>query len=107
VNTGDLVNRMNFALGLSSDRIPGRADGLDSIAGAAGGQYGACGVDDGTANASGERKGTEAGDVAPWTGGERPDAIDVLSSFRPGNAAAGDQEFCRSRRMISSRWRRC
>ncbi len=23
VNTGDLVNRMNFALGLSSDRIPG------------------------------------------------------------------------------------
>ena len=47
VNTGDLVSRMNFALVLSSDRIAGRADGLDPVAGADGGGDGAGGVDAG------------------------------------------------------------
>ena len=47
VNTGDLVNRMNFALGLSSDRIPGVQTDWGRIAGGRRVWSGAGGFDDG------------------------------------------------------------
>src|SRR5260370_42666288 len=78
-----------LCFGAEQRSYSGRADGLDSVAGADGGSDGAGGVDAGRW-CGGE--GSKAGDVAAWTDGERADEIDGAAAVsESGNGAAGGE----------------
>jgi len=70
VNTGDLVNRMNFALGLSSDRIPGVQTDWTRLLGQQGGSMEPAAL---TTEQQMQRRAAKEQKLEmllPWTGGE-------------------------------------
>ena len=103
VNTGDLVSRMNFALVLSSDRIPGVQTDWTRLLGQTGAADGAGGVDAGRDAAAAKEAKLEM--LLLGQRGERPDEIDGAAAVsESGECSSRRRRTFRSSRTTSSRW---